>query len=101
MFFQVSFSQTSAFTNNNSSQCLTGNSSSFTNTSTAGATAYQWNFGYGATSGVTVAGGNGQGNAANQLKYPIDVALDAAGNLYVADADNRRIQKFATVAQVL
>ncbi|MBS1596515.1 MAG: T9SS type A sorting domain-containing protein [Bacteroidetes bacterium] len=47
-----------------------------------------------ATMAVTVAGGNGAGSAANQLYYPYDVALDAIGNLYVADLDNDRVQKF-------
>ena len=33
----------------------------------------------GATSGVTVAGGNGSGSAANQLCVPDGVAVDASG----------------------
>lgn len=44
---------------------------------------------------VTVAGGNGYGNAANQLGYPTDVFVDDNYNVYVADADNSRIQKWA------
>ncbi len=46
------------------------------------------------TNGTTVAGGNGQGQAANQLYYPIGVFVDAASNIYVADNANARIQKF-------
>jgi sugar lactone lactonase YvrE len=46
------------------------------------------------TNGIIVAGGNGQGNAANQLNYPSAVTLDTIGNIYVADADNGRVQMF-------
>ena len=45
-------------------------------------------------SGITIAGGNGQGSAANQLSYPWGICLDALGNLYVADQMNNRILKF-------
>jgi len=45
--------------------------------------------------GVTVAGGNLAGSAANQLNWPHGVALDAAGNLYVADTFNNRVQRWA------
>jgi gliding motility-associated-like protein len=48
----------------------------------------------GATPGVTVAGGNGQGDAANQLNHPYSVTVDPAGYLYVADGNNNRVQKF-------
>ena len=46
----------------------------------------------------TVAGGThflGDGGAAvaAQLRYPSDVAVDGAGNLYIADANNSRIRK--------
>ncbi|MDB4742708.1 Ig-like domain-containing protein, partial [Cyclobacteriaceae bacterium] len=44
---------------------------------------------------TTVAGGNGQGSAANQFDYPYGVAVDASGNIYVADGTNQRIQKWA------
>ncbi|CAN5640189.1 hypothetical protein BH09BAC4_BH09BAC4_04380 [soil metagenome] len=47
-----------------------------------------------ATSGSTVAGGNGEGTGANQLSNPLGVAVDGAGYVYVADTDNYRIQKF-------
>ncbi len=47
------------------------------------------------TSPVTVvAGGNGLGNAANQLYLPSQIYLDGNDNLYVADEGNGRIQKF-------
>ena len=49
----------------------------------------------GATSGVTVAGGNGLGSAANQFNSPIGVAVDTAGNVYVADWGNYRVQRWA------
>jgi gliding motility-associated-like protein len=45
-------------------------------------------------SGITVAGGNGMGSAANQFFSPQSVSGDASGNIYVADALNNRIQKF-------
>jgi sugar lactone lactonase YvrE len=38
-------------------------------------------------------GSEGKGNA--QFEFPKNLALDAQGNLYVADSDNHRIQKFA------
>ena len=44
---------------------------------------------------ATIAGGNGSGSAANQFDYPWDVAVDASGNIYVADLNNKRIQKWA------
>lgn len=47
-----------------------------------------------ATSGTTVAGGNGQGNSATQLNDPIGIYVDGSGNLYVADQHNHRIQRF-------
>ena len=37
-------------------------------------------------------GTNGSGDG--QLHYPEDIALDAAGNVYVTDGGNQRIQKF-------
>ena len=45
---------------------------------------------YQATVGIT--GSPGTGN--DQLKFPYDVVTDSAGNLYVADGDNHRVQKF-------
>lgn len=46
-----------------------------------------------ATSGTTVAGGQ-YGFEANQLAYPFGIAIDETGNLFVADKNNNRIQKF-------
>lgn len=43
----------------------------------------------------TVAGGNGAGSDADQLSAPFGIFLDATGNIYVVDADNDRIQKWA------
>lgn len=48
------------------------------------------------TSGVIVAGGNGLGNAANQLYNPDEIFIDAKGNLFVADEGNDRIQEFSS-----
>ncbi len=45
-------------------------------------------------SGITIAGGNGQGSGTNQLNFPSGVYLDGGANIYVADAMNNRIQKF-------
>jgi DNA-binding beta-propeller fold protein YncE len=44
------------------------------------------------SNGVTVAGGNGPGSAANQLYYPKGIAVSPSGDLYVADGGNNRIQ---------
>ena len=47
-------------------------------------------------SGITVAGiANMSGNASNQLNTPYDVTLDYAYNLYIADNNNHRIQKYS------
>ncbi|MDP1843672.1 MAG: T9SS type A sorting domain-containing protein [Sediminibacterium sp.] len=45
--------------------------------------------------GITVAGGNGKGFAANQLNKPAGIFLDSFGNLFVADSYNNRILRFA------
>lgn len=41
---------------------------------------------------ATLGGSWGPGN--NQMNNPHDVAVDAAGNLYIADRDNNRVQQF-------
>jgi gliding motility-associated-like protein len=46
------------------------------------------------SSSTIVAGGNGVGQAGNQFYLPAQITFDAAGNLYVADDGNGRIQKF-------
>ena len=51
----------------------------------------------GAIEGTTIAGGNGEGSAANQLSLPRGITLDSSGNLYIADTGNNRIQKYAPV----
>jgi len=49
----------------------------------------------GASSGITVVGGNGAGSAANQLNGPNGVFVDGNNNIYIADEYNYRIQKWA------
>jgi streptogramin lyase len=44
--------------------------------------------------GITVAGGNGQGNAVNQLNNPTNIFVDVDGNLYISDSGNSRVQKW-------
>lgn len=48
--------------------------------------------------GTGVAGFSGDGGAAAsaQINYPIDVEVDAIGNLYICDANNHRIRKINT-----
>ncbi|CAF1485607.1 unnamed protein product [Adineta steineri] len=43
------------------------------------------------------AGGNGQGDQSNQLNYPVGLSFDNEENLYVADCDNDRIQKYEKI----
>lgn len=42
-----------------------------------------------------MAGGNGPGSEANQLRRPADIYVDASGLIYIADTYNQRIQKWA------
>ncbi|CAF1610713.1 unnamed protein product [Adineta ricciae] len=52
---------------------------------------------HGAAEGETLVGGNGQGGANNQFYHPTDLDFDSAGNLYVSDAWNHRVQFFALI----
>ena len=46
------------------------------------------------TSGITVAGTVGEGTGATQLNGPSNLAINASGNLFVADSGNNRVQEF-------
>ena len=48
-----------------------------------------------ATTATTVAGAGGSGSGANQLNEPSAVALDAKGDLFVADMVNGRVMEYA------
>jgi VCBS repeat-containing protein len=54
-----------------------------------------------ATSGITVAGGNGVGAAENQFNDYKNFTLDALGNIYIADSGNHRIQKYKYSSQII
>ncbi|CAF4759892.1 unnamed protein product [Rotaria sp. Silwood2] len=54
--------------------------------------------------GITVAGGNRQGNGINQLSYPWGLYVDDDQTIYVADRENHRIVEWkwdATSGQVV
>ncbi|CAF4773820.1 unnamed protein product, partial [Rotaria sp. Silwood2] len=54
--------------------------------------------------GITVAGGNRQGNGINQLSYPLGLYVDDDQGVYVADQWNHRIVEWkwdATSGQVV
>jgi len=44
--------------------------------------------------------GDGSAATAAELGYPAAVALDAAGNIYIADAGNNRIRKVSTIGVI-
>lgn len=46
------------------------------------------------TKSIVYAGGNGSGSAANQIDSPFEIKFDESGNLYVADGNNNRIQRW-------
>ncbi|CAF4729948.1 unnamed protein product [Rotaria sp. Silwood1] len=58
-----------------------------------------WTAGNPNTSQV-VAGGNGAGSAAFQLKNPYGIYVDSTGKLYIADASNNRVQRWLPGAAV-
>ncbi|CAF3383773.1 unnamed protein product [Rotaria socialis] len=45
--------------------------------------------------GTLVVGGDRRGEGANQFNFPIGLSFDRHGNLYVADRDNNRVQRFS------
>ncbi len=45
--------------------------------------------------GIVVAGGEGPGTDPQHLTFPQQIYIDPAGNLYVTDENNNRIEKFA------
>ncbi|CAF2073151.1 unnamed protein product, partial [Rotaria magnacalcarata] len=45
--------------------------------------------------GTVLAGGNGAGAGANQFSSPVGLSFDRHGNLYVADRDNHRVQRYS------
>jgi sugar lactone lactonase YvrE len=46
------------------------------------------------TDGLHIKSWGGLGSSVGQFNYPFDVAVDSIGNVYVADSNNYRIQKF-------
>jgi sugar lactone lactonase YvrE len=52
-----------------------------------------------ATAGMVVAGGNGSGNALNQIGNSNAVFVDGPGNIYIADNSNNRVVKWAPNAK--
>ena len=48
----------------------------------------------GDTIGILGAGGNGQGPGTNQFNFSYGLTIDGAGNIYIADEYNHRIQKW-------
>ncbi|CAF4956070.1 unnamed protein product [Rotaria socialis] len=45
--------------------------------------------------GTVIVGGNGYGAGANQFNFPVGLSFDRYGNLYVADVNNDRVQRFS------
>lgn len=54
----------------------------------------------GATAGVVVSGGNGQGSAANQLNNPTGIAVDNLGGIFITDYNNHRVQYWPSGATI-
>ncbi|CAF3391717.1 unnamed protein product [Rotaria sp. Silwood2] len=53
----------------------------------------------GDSQGTVVAGGNGQGDRLNQLKFPTYIFVDRDHSVYVADNENHRVMKWVEGAQ--
>ena len=51
------------------------------------------------TTGVTVAGNGTKGNSSGQIGYPLGVAVDSKGNVYVSDSTNNQVSKWAPGAK--
>jgi sugar lactone lactonase YvrE len=49
-------------------------------------------------SGITIVGGNGQGNQLNQLYHPYEIYIDDDQTIYIADCGNDRIVKWRSNA---
>ncbi|CAF4598241.1 unnamed protein product, partial [Rotaria socialis] len=45
--------------------------------------------------GTVIVGGNGKGEGANQLSYPLGLSFDRHGSLYVVGHVNNRVQRFS------
>jgi hypothetical protein len=57
--------------------------------------------GYGAGSGSGACGGDGASATSAELNRPMGVALDAQGNLYIADYGNERIRMVNAATQII
>ncbi|CAF1150247.1 unnamed protein product [Adineta steineri] len=54
----------------------------------------RWKVGEYNNEGIIVAGGNGEGNQLNQLKYPSFIFVDEEQSVYVSDVNNHRVMKW-------
>jgi sugar lactone lactonase YvrE len=52
----------------------------------------------GKQTGITIAGGNGQGNQLNQLSHPYGICIADDQTIYIADCDNNRIVQWKSNA---
>ena len=57
----------------------------------------RWN-----STGITIAGSSGiPGNTSDRLDTPFDVTFDRAGDLYIVDRMNYRVQKYTTGTSII